>query len=206
MVCEIYLLRNGETEIDDVHRVCIGGENLFVELTENGMSQAKLLGFKLKSMRFDAIYSSPAKRARKTASFSITSNQIVTLDSSLLELSQGDWEGKLKDEIYKRADVVKGLKDDCWNFVPGDVIKGESQAMIAMRVKTWLEKIAKKFPEGRIAAFTHSYPIKYFLAEILDLDKTTAYKIPIGNASITAFKYEDGEFTLITQNNTSHLK
>ncbi len=203
----IYLIRNAESEVN--FKKTVGGRSNSKKITKKGITQSKKLGARLKKIKFNVIYCSPAIRTQQTAQFCLKamgkSPNIIKLEPSLLELSQGDWEGKPKKQIYQRQDVVKALKKDCWNFVPGDTIKGESQAMVAKRMKKWLKQIIKKSPKGNIAAFTHAYTIKYLLADLFNLDKTLAYKIPIDNTSITIIEYKDGKPICAVKNDTSHL-
>jgi broad specificity phosphatase PhoE len=133
------------------------------------------------------------------------STQLVELESSLVEQSQGDWEDKLKEHIYSRTDVKEGFDKDSWNYVPGDEIKGESHATVARRMNGWLERMVEEHSQGKIAAFTHGLAIKYLLTDIFDFDKTTAYKIPIDNTSISIIKYKDGRLICTKRNDTSHL-
>jgi broad specificity phosphatase PhoE len=59
-----------------------------------------------------------------------------------------------------------------------------------------------------LIVFTHGLAIKFLLAELLNLEKLTAYKIPIDNTSITQLCYKNGELMLplAMQNNTEHLQ
>ncbi len=202
MVLEVYFIRHAESEtnLDLTH---VAGQSNWAKLTENGIAQAKALGKRLKSIRFDAVYSSPAARAKQTAEYCLRSmgaDYHVNLEPRLLEIDQGDWQGRPRDEIYNREDVVKGLAKDCWHFIPGDNVKGESQAAVAKRMRDWLEGLK----DGRIAAFSHGVAIKFLLADLFDRDKRTAYRTPIDNTSITIVRYDD-KYSLVLENDTSHL-
>ena len=59
---DLYIIRHGESQGNVGHDV----EN--PELTELGRKQAELLALRLRNIRFDAILSSPLKRAVQTAS------------------------------------------------------------------------------------------------------------------------------------------
>jgi len=211
MTFEIYLIRHAETEVN-VIKDRIGGRSNWAELAKNGIAQAKTLGdkFKNEGITFDAVYSSTAIRTQQTARYCLEamdqSLHGVELEPSIVELSQGDWEGKPRNNIYSRVDVREGLDNDCWNYVPGDNIKGESQAAVGQRMKVWLEQIVEKHSKGGVAAFTHGLAIKYLLADLFDLDRTTAYKMPIDNTSVTIIRYGDGKPTCTKRNNSSHLE
>ena len=94
-----YLVRHGETKWNAVDRICGRSD---VPLSEAGRRQAKRLAERLKPISFDALYSSPLKRAIDTARF--ISERIglePVLDDSLVELDYGQWEGKTLQEIIK---------------------------------------------------------------------------------------------------------
>ena len=211
MALEIYLIRHAETEVNTVLKDIIGGRSNWAELTENGIAQAIALGRRLRDegVTFDAVHSSPAIRAQQTAHYFLEamgqSIWGVELEQSIIELSQGDWEGKQRKGIYSRQDVREGLDRDSWNYVPGDVVKGESHAAVAQRMRGWLEQTVEKYAPGRVAAVTHALSIKYLLADLFDLDRKTAYKIPVSNASITVISYEDGKPICTKRNDVSHL-
>jgi len=207
---EIYLIRHAESESNiDQDRV-IGRSN-WIKLTPHGIDQARALGdrFRKEGIVFDAIYSSPAVRARKTARHCFESSgrllHPIELDFELQEISQGDFEGRLCKEVYTE-DVMAMLDADNWNYALGDKIKGETPRMAAKRLRDWMEKKAEEHNDGRIFVSTHGMILKYTFADIFDLNKRTSYKIPFGNTSITMLNYENGEFTCVVKNDTSHLR
>ena len=95
----IYIVRHGQTDWN------VEGRNqgrTDIELNETGIEQAKETAKKLEDKNFDLVFSSPLKRAYKTAQ--IICNNNIILDSRLIERCNGDLEGKLKSEY-------KGLVD-----------------------------------------------------------------------------------------------
>lgn len=208
------LIRHAESKANASQENKIGGHNIETQLTERGKAQSEALGnyFMKNGVVFTAAYSSTAVRAKKTAEICFSkmgSELAVSIDDRLLEQSPGDWEGQSRD-IYERKDVRLALDTDNWTYIPGDNIKGESQYMVAIRMKSWIkEKVAesmKKDIAQHIAVFTHGLAIKFLLAELLDLDRPTAYgkANPIENASITQLCYSDGE--LVTPLNMRNYK
>ncbi len=86
----------------------------------------------------------------------------------------------------------------------------ESQKNVADRMKSWIFHKLKECSldiDHHIAVFTHGLAIKFLLAEILDLDRNTAYSgvNPIDNTSMTQFYYQNGQLRLTERNNTTHL-
>jgi phosphoserine phosphatase len=211
MSCRIYLIANAKAGTNNSSRTVIGGYSNFSEIDKEGIAQAKALGSKFlkDNLKFSKIYSSPSIRAQQTARYCLEamneSISDVELDFFLLALDQGDWEGKPKGDIYTRKEVLDELKNNCWDFIPGDEKKGESQAMVGKRMKKWVKLITQKFSNKSILVFTHSYPIRFLLADLFNLEKDSAYKIPIKNTSISIIEFDKGKFSCLTKNDFSHL-
>lgn len=211
MTLELFLIRHAESETNRNHPDMICGRSSWAELTEDGINQSIALGKRLLSedLNFDAVYVSPAVRTQQTARYCFETigdiYQSRKMEPELLELNQGDWEGKNRQEIYSRPSVRKALDTDNWNYIPGDQIKGESQSMVARRMSQWLEKVKGIHGSGKIAAFTHGLTIKYLIAELLDMDRSVAYKTPIGNASFSMIVIEEDSYSCPVINDIGHL-
>ena len=97
----IYIVRHGQTDWNVEGRYQ-GRKD--IELNEVGINQAKQLKEKLSNIKFDIVFSSPLKRAYKTAQI-ITDHPII-VDDRLIERSNGDLEGKLKNETINAVDFT----------------------------------------------------------------------------------------------------
>ena len=87
----IYLVRHGETDWNALG-LCQGGVD--VPLNEAGVAQAEALRVKLRNVRFDAAYTSPLARARRTAEIVLAGRQPLPAPvPALSELSYGAWQG-----------------------------------------------------------------------------------------------------------------
>jgi broad specificity phosphatase PhoE len=97
---EIILARHGETDwnVAEVFRGRID-----VELNETGIKQAELLGKYLSDFKIDAIYSSPLKRALKTAKV-IAGYQKIKVNTvrGLIDFDYGEWQGLSHQEVKDR--------------------------------------------------------------------------------------------------------
>jgi len=112
------------------------------ELTEDGISQAKMIGETLASLNvpFKIIYTSPLKRAVQTAQ--IIANRLglqTTIYQQLHELDFGCWTGLTQTEIEERySELLKERERDKWNFrLPG----GESYCDGYTRVLPFLNEV-----------------------------------------------------------------
>ncbi|URE33615.1 phosphoglycerate mutase [Musa troglodytarum] len=108
---EVFLIAHGECA-SSLRPDLVGGRwSTAAGLTANGERQARALAVFLKSqgVRFDEVYSSPLDRARTTAAFicrelGFAEEQIQPSDA-LVEISQGQWEGCLRSEVYTQEIV-----------------------------------------------------------------------------------------------------
>lgn len=202
---EFYFIRHAESEVNREGNK-IGGVSSWAEITDEGKEAARTAGRQFKSIPFDACYASDTIRTQQTARyfFEHYSNiyQRITLDPSLREKDQGDWTGRLRSEVY--TPEMKALIN--WNFVPGDTIKGESDAALAQRMVRWVKAKVQEHPNQRVIVFSHGLAIKYLVAELMDIDRKQAPLIPLDNMSLTVVKYRDGEFSVPVLNDSNHLK
>ena len=87
----IYFVRHGQTDYN-LNEIIQGATD--IELNETGIKQAYEAKEKLKNIKFDKIYSSPLKRAKKTADIIGEERNIeVEVDERLKEISFGINEG-----------------------------------------------------------------------------------------------------------------
>jgi len=205
---DIYLIRHAESEMNN-NRHLIGGRSNSTPLSDRGVCQADLLGRRLKEsgVFFNNVYSSSAERTLKTAinvglhlGFSLD-NIVVT--SKILELDQGDWEGKSREQVYT-PETLSRINTDNWKFTPPN---GESQKNVEDRMLRWLEEyVLSKYPkEETTGIFTHGMAIKCLLRGIMDFSPSLTYKINLDNTSITRLKYGERGWNILTINDTAHL-
>jgi probable phosphoglycerate mutase len=84
---------------------------------------------------------SPMQRTRETAAIARTTLGLdpnsYLIEERLREISFGDWEGRTWKEVRRDdPEGARGRERDKWTFVPP---AGESYAMLAERVRPWLE-------------------------------------------------------------------
>jgi broad specificity phosphatase PhoE len=211
----IYLIRHAESVNNRHYHTYVGGRSNHTPLTELGQSQAEQLGRWLKEnqISFDSVHSSLAIRARDTAHISLTTagaplEEIVYSDE-LLELHQGEWQGRLRQEVYNE-ETRRIINSDPWEFkAPG----GESQREVECRMLSYLHKQIIQPNIGFIAegnynaaVYGHGMAIKCALRGILKFDPAMTRKIDIDNTSITKLSYTPEMWCLHYINRTNHLK
>ena len=212
MNTRICFIRHGESEYNKLYSHLVGGRSNDTPLSTKGIEQSELLGKYLlnKEVKFDKVYSSPAVRAIGTANIVMgiqkyPLEEILVFDE-LLELDQGDWTWKLRDEMYT-PEIRKIIALDPWNFAPPN---GESQRQVEERMLKFvyqniLNKRHEYNTDHSIAIFGHGTAIKCTLRGIMNSNPKLTYKMVLENTSITEFVYDGSTLNLSRFNDTSHL-
>ena len=106
---EIFVIRHGQTEWNLAGR---WQGDLDSPLTDQGVTQAKVMGAMLEKMGISAathqFYTSPMGRARCTAALVMREQAQAIEDARLREISVGKWTGITREEIRART----GLDED----------------------------------------------------------------------------------------------
>jgi len=198
---EIILVRHGETEwnIKEIFRGRID-----IELNETGIKQAELLAEYLSQVEMEAIYSSPLKRALKTAEVVASYHNLdVDLASGLIDFDYGRWQGLPHQEVkdkYKEL-YAEWIKNPHRVKMPG----GESLDDVRRRAISVVDNIISKY-EGTVALVSHRVVNKVLICALLGLDNSHFWDIRQDACGITIFTYESERFLLIRHNDTSYLK
>jgi probable phosphoglycerate mutase len=199
---DLYLIRHAQTPANAEGNPRIIGRSPEMGLTLYGHEQAYLLAkhFHDSGVDFDRIYSSPARRALATA-LPIANNQRNgiqdIIQSDLLhEMSQGDWEGLLRDEV-NTEEVLYLRRKHPWTF---KAPHGESKEDVANR---WQEFFWDSFGEAIArgddvlgAVITHHMTIKCSLMRAGFWHADFAFHTDIENAAYVRLQYREGNFGL----------
>jgi len=197
---QIILVRHGETEWN-VKEVFRGRTD--IELNETGMRQAELLAEHLSNIKIDAIYSSPLRRALKTAETIASYHKLdVEIAPGLIDFNYGKWQGLSHQEVRDR---YKGLYAQ-WINRPDRVRMpaGESLDEVRRRAMSVVDRIIAKY-EGSVVLVSHRVVNKVLICALLGLDNSHFWNIRQDTCGMTIFTYENGEFILTKHNNTSYL-
>ncbi|MBA7507245.1 Phosphoserine phosphatase 1 [subsurface metagenome] len=198
---EIILARHGETDwnVEEVFRGRID-----VELNETGIKQAELLAEYLSDLKIDTIYSSPLKRALKTAEIIAGYHKLnVEIAPGLIDLDYGKWQGLPHQEV---KDKYKELYAE-WINSP-DKVKmpaGESLDDVRKRAIGVVDKVIAKY-DGTVVLVSHRVVNKVLICALLGLDNSHFWHIKQDTGGISTFTHENGRFILTKHNDTSFLK
>lgn len=162
----IYIVRHGQTDWNVEGRY---QGRIDIELNEVGIKQAETIHKELKNIKFDKVFSSPLKRAYKTAEI-ICDNNIIK-DERLIERCNGELEGKLKTEIKEEIDFNDPLETR---------LGIESIVDFRKRIKDFFEDITNNYKGKNILIVTHAgvsiYAKCFFEGEPSDGD-FSSYKL-----------------------------
>jgi len=198
---EITLVRHGETDWN-VAEVFRGRAD--VELNETGIRQAELLGEYLGGVKIDAVYSSPLKRALKTAEV-IADYQTLEVNMvwGLIDFDYGEWQGLSHQEVKDRYGELYAE----WLSRPEQVRMpaGESLEDVRKRATVVINDIMERYYEGRVVLVSHRVVNKVLICALLGLDNSHFWNVKLDTCGITGFDYEGGRFILTRHNDTSFL-
>jgi broad specificity phosphatase PhoE/ribonuclease HI len=199
----LLLLRHAQTALSVERRFSGAGDP---PLTEYGERQAAALAARVAAMPgpFAAVWSSPLRRALRTASLVAEALGLeVRVDERLRETDFGDWEGLTFAEIQERdgATLTAWLGDQ-GVAAPG----GESFAATTRRVRQARDALLAEHPGEQVVVVSHVTPIKVLLRLALDAPQAI-YRLHHDLASISQAEwYPDGNAVVRRFNDTAHLE
>jgi len=198
---EIILARHGETEwnVAEVFRGRVD-----IDLSETGVKQAELLAGYLSPSAIEAIYSSPLKRALKTAEIIAQPHKLkVNVEPDLIDFNFGRWQGLSHQEVKEKYGELYAT----WITHPEQVRMpdGETLADVRKRVIRVIDKVIKKYT-GTMLIVGHRVVNKIIICALLGLDNSHFWKIRQDTSGISIFSYQNEQFILTTHNDTSFLK
>jgi broad specificity phosphatase PhoE len=199
---EIILVRHGETEWN-ASETFRGRAD--VDLNATGIRQAELLGKYLSGEKIDLIYSSPLKRAVKTAE-AIAKFQNIEINTveNLIDFDYGEWQGLTLNEVKERyPELYQDWRDTPEQVrIPG----GESLESVRDRAMPFVEDAVMRCGEGKVALVAHQVVHKVLICALLGLDNSNFRNIKLDNGAITRFVYDGHRVILNAHNDTSYLK
>jgi broad specificity phosphatase PhoE len=176
MALEIYLARHGETEWSKSGRHT---GNTDLPLTSDGEAKAALLRPRLASINFDAAFSSPMQRARRTAELAGFSSPEVT--DLLREVDYGDYEGLTSKQIHD--------SNPSWEVYSDGSPGGETPAQIYARAQQFIALAGKS--GGRVIAFAHGHILRAIGAAWIRSDLSVATGLMLDVATVCVLR-DDG--------------
>lgn len=200
---DVILIRHCEAE-GNIKKVFQGSTDS--DITENGKAQLAALSERMKDFPFEHIYSSPLKRAYKTAQAANVYMQLpIHTDDGLREINAGVIEG------VRYADLPKLYPVDAenWNLSPMNFapMGGETMREVFERGWNTVIKIVKRHKHSRICITSHGCTIRNILcrAKGYSIDRLNDIEW-CDNTAISVLRFDDElNCSLILENDASHL-
>ncbi|VDG95617.1 2,3-bisphosphoglycerate-dependent phosphoglycerate mutase [Lysinibacillus sphaericus] len=165
-----------------------------IPLDEEGIMMAERAAERFSADNWDAIYTSPWQRAKRTAELigkQMTHTEVIE-DKRLRERAGGLIEGTTEaDRLAKWGPDWKQLD-----------LQGETHDSVISRGMSFIQEMKQRYPDGRVLAVSHGGFIKRLLSELLP---GTTYEEPLGNTSLTIIKIGEDENLCELFNCTDHL-
>lgn len=175
MVNEIWLVRHGATDWTGTHQHT-GRTDL--ALSSDGRREAAALVKPLNRQLFDAVFTSPLRRARETARIAGFAQAEVLND--LAEWDYGAYEGRTTAEIQEE---IPG-----WSVWNDPIIDGESIDDVAARATSVLARCATV--DGRVLLFAHAHILRILTAGALGVAPTMGKVLGLESGSISVLGSE----------------
>lgn len=169
-----------------------------IELTPAGESEARaaapLFQHVLGESPLRAVYSSPRKRALRTAELVLGAAPKPVVTELIAECDYGNYEGLTPAEI--RA-IVPG-----WNLWEYGCPGGETVEKAAARADEFIEMLVERHEQETVCAVSHGHMIRILAARLLNLHPREGRIFSIKTTSIAEFTTRDQRFELSKWNLT----
>ncbi len=201
MVKNLYLLRHAQSEYNEKG---IFQGRLDSDLTPLGFVQARLVAQELSDKGIDIIYSSPQRRAYKTAlAVADVLGLEVIVDERIREMSFGEYEGR----HFWRLMEEEGELLRAWlsNPVENPLPTQEDMESFKNRVESFLMDILQE-RHTSILIVAHGGTLHAIVCLSLGLGLENLWNIHMDNTGITHLRYNSGRFELKHLNRLCHTK
>lgn len=182
----VYMVRHGETDWNRAHRMQGWSD---IPLNERGREQAAFAAKALASVPLDVIYTSPLKRAEKTAEIIRGERKIpLFAEKGFIEINLGKWDGHTPDEM----DVLYPGQYDIWRSTPGDVHIDGGETFAKVQERAWKAFLSMVNEEKgkHILLVSHMGCLSTILFKIAGYPLNDLWKHPIGNCALSRVDIE----------------
>jgi probable phosphoglycerate mutase len=199
----IILVRHGQTEWNRIERFRGRAD---IPLNETGLTQAEVTGRRIAAeWRPMAVYSSPLLRAGKTAEAIAWHFDLpVQIHKGLTDIDYGQWQGLTPDEARKGWPEVV----EAWYNAPhtAHIPGGETLAALRARAMRTVNELASLHEDQTIVLVSHTVINRIILLGVLGLGNDRFWRLRQDTCALNVFEVEGGVFTLVSLNDTNHLR
>ncbi|MDR1509622.1 MAG: histidine phosphatase family protein [Synergistaceae bacterium] len=197
-----FILRHGETVWNSEGR--FQGQR-DTELNERGIAQSNRAAEYLAGHGFDAVVSSPLKRAYFAAGKIAERCGMKSVETipGFTEINHGDWEGLLSSEVVARWPRLIEM----WHSEPHTVVMpgdgGESLRSVQIRAASAAANLAETY-SGDVCVTAHDAVIKALLCHFLNTPLSSFWSFQIANCGLSIVEIIAGRPPRISLMGDSH--
>lgn len=198
---EIYIIRHGETEWNMLRKLQGRSD---IELNEMGIRLAEITAEALKDIPFDIAYTSPLKRAYKTAEIIIGERKIPLItDERIQEVSFGAYEGL---GCSKTNYEIPDPEFEYFFQAPEKYVArngAESIEDLCKRTTDFLKEITNQpaLKDKRVLVATHGAALKGLLSSIGNKEKKDFWGTGVHrNCAVTKLECNQDKITIVYEN------
>jgi broad specificity phosphatase PhoE len=197
------LVRHGQTEWNRNERFRGRAD---IPLNETGLAQAEATGKRVASEWIpSAIYTSPLSRSVKTAeAIARHFGLAVQVHPGLADIDYGEWQGLSPEEVNQRWPE----QIEAWYNQPekAQIPGGENLETLRKRAMQTVHELSKTHEGETMVLVGHTVINRIILLGVLGLGNEKFWRIKQDTCAINVFEVEEGEFTLVSLNDTCHLR
>ncbi len=180
---KVYIIRHGES-VNNVKGLWTGWSD--VELTEQGLIDAKKAGEIIKNVKFDKIYASDLSRARKTAETALPNCEYET-SKVLREVCLGSLENlPIKDLTEEQSSIIS---ESGYKTFGGETVEEFRQRILEFR------NLLETQQHENVAIFCHGGWLKTFLYLTLGT-QSLGSKVICNNCTVGVFEFKNDNWSL----------
>lgn len=189
---KVYLVRHGETEWN---RQCRLQGQSDIELNEIGIELAEITAEALKDIEFEAIFSSPLKRAYKTAEiFKGDRDLEIVTDKRLLEINFGEREGHgIPGRDDDEGDPIYNFEFAPDSYIPPE--GGESFDDIYQRTADFWDNVIVPLEKRykTVLIIGHGCMNRTIINRLMDNPLKDFWNVKLDNCAVTLIDITDGK-------------
>lgn len=198
---DLILLRHGETEWS---RAGKHTGRTDIPLTPRGEAAAAALAPLLANRNIAAVFTSPAKRAIRTAELALgPAAATATLDPDLWEWDYGGYEGMTSAGIQQtrpgwyiwRDGVIPGDTDPDGTDHPGETVQN-----VGERTDRVLARVRPLLPDGDVVLVAHGHVLRVLTARWLGLEPVDGRLFSLDTGTLSVLGTEHGEPVILSWN------
>lgn len=199
----VILVRHGQTEWNRVERFRGRAD---VPLNQLGLAQADATGQRVASeWQPVAVYAGPLSRTTQTAeAIGLCCRLPVQVEPRLIDIDYGEWQGLTPGEVRERWTETLSA----WYDTPhvARIPNGETLKDLRFRAMSAVNDLTTRHLNQTIVLVSHTVVNRIILLGVLELGNDRFWRLRQDTCAINVFEVENGVFTLVTMNDTCHLR